>query len=153
MKKLYKYFKPELMIAILGILFVGGSAFIELYQIQLMAEIIDVGIAQADFSIILNVGMKMVGLALLGLLFGMIGLYFPSQASNNFALRLREDVFTKIQTYSIKNMSEFQTSSLVTRLTNDINFLQRAVMMSLRMLVRAPVFFSKYSCINLHDKP
>lgn len=124
----------------MGILFVGGSAFIELYQIQLMAEIIDVGIAQADFSIIVNVGLKMVGLALLGLFFGMIGLVFPSQASNNFALRLREDVFAKIQTYSIKNMSEFQTSSLVTRLTNDINFLQRAVMMSLRMLVRAPVF-------------
>lgn len=140
MKKLFKYFRPELMIATLGIIFVGGSAFIELYQIQLMAEIIDVGIANADFSIIFNVGVKMTGLALLGLVFGMIGLVFPSQASNNFALRLREDVFAKIQTYSIKNMSEFQTSSLVTRLTNDINFLQRAVMMSLRLLVRAPVF-------------
>ncbi|NLC66921.1 MAG: ABC transporter ATP-binding protein [Clostridium sp.] len=140
MKKLFKYFKPELTIAILGIIFVGVSAFIELYQIQLMAEIIDVGIANANFTIILNVGLKMMGLALLGLLFGMIGLIFPSQASNNFALRLREEVFAKIQTYSIKNMSEFKSSSLVTRLTNDINFLQRAVMMSLRMLVRAPVF-------------
>lgn len=140
MKKLFKYFKPELTIAILGIIFVGVSAFIELYQIQLMAEIIDVGIANANFTIILNVGLKMMGLALLGLLFGIIGLIFPSQASNNFALRLREEVFAKIQTYSIKNMSEFKSSSLVTRLTNDINFLQRAVMMSLRMLVRAPVF-------------
>ena len=140
MKKLYKYFKPELLIAFIGVLFVGGSAFIELYQIQLMAEIIDVGIANADFGIIVNVGLKMSGLALLGLVFGMIGLVFPSQASNNFALRLREDVFARIQTYSIKNMSEFQSSSLVTRLTNDINFLQRAVMMGLRMLVRAPVF-------------
>ena len=140
MKKLFKYFKPELTIAILGIIFVGVSAFIELYQIQLMAEIIDVGIANANFDIILNVGLKMMGLAILGLLFGMIGLVFPSQASNNFALRIREEVFAKIQTYSIKNMGEFKSSSLVTRLTNDINFLQRAVMMSLRMLVRAPVF-------------
>lgn len=140
MKKLFKYFRPELMIAFIGIVFVGGSAFIELFQIQLMAEIIDVGIATADFSVIVNVGLKMMGLAILGLVFGMVGLIFPSQASNNFALRLREDVFAKIQTYSIKNMGEFQTSSLVTRLTNDINFLQRAVMMSLRMLVRAPVF-------------
>lgn len=140
MKKLFKYFKPELTIAILGIIFVGASAFIELYQIQLMADIIDVGIANANFTVILNVGLKMTGLALLGLLFGMVGLVFPSQASNNFALRLREDVFAKIQTYSLKNMSEFKTSSLVTRLTNDINFLQRAVLMSLRLLVRAPVF-------------
>lgn len=140
MKKLFKYFKPELFTAILGIIFVGGSAFIELYQIRLMAGIIDIGIANADFSIILNIGLKMIGLALLGLFFGIVGLIFPSQASNNFALRLREEVFTKIQTYSIKNMSEFKTSSLVTRLTNDVNFLQRTVMMSLRMLVRAPVF-------------
>ncbi len=140
MKNLFKYFKPELPIAILGIIFVGTVAFIELYQIQLMAEIIDVGIANADFSIILNVGVKMVGLALLGALIAMLGLVFPSQASNNFALNLRKDVFAKVQTYSLKDMSNFQTSSLVTRLTNDINFLQRALMMSMRLLVRAPVF-------------
>ncbi|WZU02811.1 ABC transporter ATP-binding protein [Erysipelothrix sp. D19-032] len=70
----------------------------------------------------------------------MLGLVFPSQVSNNFALRLREDLFKRIQTFSIKNMSTFQTSSLVTRLTNDVNFLQRTLMMCLRLLVRAPVF-------------
>lgn len=126
--------------AILGIIFVGSVAFIELYQIQLMAEIIDTGIAQQDFSIIMSVGLKMVGLALLGAVIAMLGLYFPSQVSNNFALSLREDVFKKIQTFSLKNMSNFQTASLVTRLTNDINFLQRTLMMALRLLVRAPVF-------------
>ena len=140
MRKLFKYFKPEVPLATVGIIFVALSAFIQLYQIQLMSEIIDVGIAMANFSVIVNVGLKMVGLAVLGLIFGIIGLIIPSQASNNFTLRLREVVFKKIQTYSLKNMSEFQTSSLVTRLTNDINFLQRALMMSLRMLVRAPVF-------------
>ena len=52
MRKLFKYFRPELFIATLGIIFVGGSAFIELYQIRLMAGIIDIGIANADFSIV-----------------------------------------------------------------------------------------------------
>ncbi|QIK70484.1 ABC transporter ATP-binding protein [Erysipelothrix sp. HDW6C] len=140
MKKFYKYFKPEIPAAILGIIFVGGVAFIELYQIQLMAEIIDVGIAQADFGIIVSVGLKMVGLAIAGAVIAMLGLVFPSQVSNNFALRLREAVFKRIQTFSIKNMSNFQTASLVTRLTNDVNFLQRTLMMCLRLLVRAPVF-------------
>ncbi|CAM4303934.1 ABC transporter ATP-binding protein [Erysipelothrix inopinata] len=140
MKLFYKHFKPEIPMAILGIIFVGSVAFIELYQIQLMAEIIDTGIAQQDFSIIMSVGLKMVGLALLGAVIAMLGLYFPSQVSNNFALSLREDVFKKIQTFSLKNMSNFQTASLVTRLTNDINFLQRTLMMALRLLVRAPVF-------------
>ncbi len=140
MKKLFKYFKPEVPIALLGVVFIAVSAFIDLYQIRLMAEIIDSGIAYSDFSVIINVGVKMIGLAIFGLVLSIFGLILPSQASNNFALRLRESVFSKIQTYSIKNMSSFQTSSLVTRLTNDVNFLQRAVMMSLRMLVRAPVF-------------
>ena len=140
MKTFFKYFKSEIPVALLGILFVGGVAFIELYQIQLMAQIIDVGIKQADFTIILSVGMKMIGLALLGAVLAMLGLVFPSEASNNFALKLRRDVFKKVQTFSIKEMNEFQTSSLVTRLTNDINFLQRTLMMMLRLLVRAPVF-------------
>ena len=140
MKMLLKYMKKESLIAALGIAFVGIVALMELYQIQLMAQIIDVGIAQSDFGIIVSVGTKMVLLAVVGAIVAMMGLYFPSEASNNFALRLREDVFAKIQTFSLKNMSSFQTSSLVTRLTNDINFLQRMVMMMLRMAVRAPVF-------------
>lgn len=140
MKTFFKYFKPEIPTALLGILFVGSVAFIELYQIQLMAQIIDVGIANQDFTVILNVGLKMVGLALLGAVIAMLGLIFPSQASNNFALNLRRDIFKRIQTFSLKNMSQFQTASLVTRLTNDINFLQRTIMMCLRLLVRAPVF-------------
>lgn len=140
MKLLFKYMKKETLIAVLGVAFVGVVALMELYQIKLMAQIIDNGIAQQDFAIIWSVGIKMVLLAVVGAAVAMMGLYFPSEASNNFALRLREDVFAKIQTFSIKNMSSFQTSSLVTRLTNDINFLQRMVMMMLRMAVRAPVF-------------
>lgn len=131
--------KKEMPIALIGIGFVGVVALIELYQIKLMAQIIDVGIAFKDFEVIKTVGLKMVGLALLGATIGMLGLYFPSQASNNFALNLRKDIFKKIQSFSLKNMTNFQTSSLVTRLTNDVNFLQRTMMMMLRMAVRAPV--------------
>ena len=140
MKILGKYLKKEAWLALLGIGFVAVVALMELNQIQLMAKIIDVGIAQQDFEIVKSVGLQMVILAILGAIVAMMGLYFPSQVSNNFALRLREDVFAKIQTFSLKNMSSFQTASLVTRLTNDINFLQRMVMMMLRMAVRAPVF-------------
>lgn len=139
MKILIKYLKKEVWVALMGIAFVGVVALVELYQIQLMAKIIDEGIQYADFAIVKTVGLQMVILAIVGAIIAMMGLYFPSEASNNFALRLRKDVFAKIQTFSLKNMSSFQTSSLVTRLTNDINFLQRMVMMMLRMAVRAPV--------------
>ena len=140
MKLMLKYMKKEAFIALLGVAFVAVVALMELYQIKLMAQIIDVGIAMRDFDIIKSVGLTMVLLAVFGTVVAMMGLYFPSQASNNFALRLRRDIFEKVQTFSIKNMSSFQTASLVTRLTNDINFLQRMVMMLLRMAVRAPVF-------------
>lgn len=140
MKVIFKYLKKEVWVALMGIAFVAVVALIELYQIQLMAKIIDQGIAFGDFEMVKTVGLQMVVLAILGAVIAMMGLYFPSQASNNFALALREDVFAKIQTFSLKNMSSFQTASLVTRLTNDINFLQRMVMMMLRMAVRAPVF-------------
>lgn len=139
MKIMYKYFKKEIWVALMGIAFVGVVALMELYQIQLMARIIDEGIQYADFNIVKSVGLQMVILAVVGAIVAMMGLYFPSEASNNFALRLREAVFAKIQTFSLKNMTSFQTASLVTRLTNDINFLQRMVMMMLRMAVRAPV--------------
>lgn len=140
MKVMFKYFKKEIWVALMGIAFVAVVALMELYQIQLMAKIIDVGIQQQNFEIVKSVGLQMVVLAVLGAVVAMMGLYFPSEASNNFALRLRADVFAKVQTFSLKNMSSFQTASLVTRLTNDINFLQRMVMMMLRMAVRAPVF-------------
>ena len=140
MKKYYKYFKPDIFSAILGILFVGSVAYIELYQIKLMAQIIDVGIANGDMNYIISIGLQMVGLAILGAIIAMLGLYFPSQVSNKFVLRLREDLYNRVQTFSIKNLSDFQTASLITRLTNDANFIQRTIMMSLRLLVRAPVF-------------
>lgn len=140
MKKFYKYFKADIPSALLGIFFVAAVAYIELYQIKLMAQIIDVGIANSDMGGIVNVGLKMVALAILGAIIAMLGLYFPSQVSNNFVLRLREDLYKRVQTFSIKNLSEFQTASLITRLTNDANFIQRTLMMCLRLLVRAPVF-------------
>ena len=65
MKLILKYLKPFAAIAFLGIVFVASDAFIQLYQIQLMGSIIDVGIANADMDLILKVGFQMVGFALL----------------------------------------------------------------------------------------
>ena len=140
MKHIFKYFKKEIPLAILGVVFVIMGALIDLYQIQLMAGIIDNGIATGNFSVVVSIGLKMIGLALLGLVVGMLGLIFPSQVSNRFAQNLRRDIFAKIQTFTHNNMNQFQTSSLVTRLTNDVNMLQRAMMMALRMMFRSPVF-------------
>lgn len=139
MRRLFKFFKPDIGLAIIGVLFVIIAAVLDLYQIQLMAQIIDVGINNLDFSAITSIGIKMIALALVGTLIAMIALVFPSQVSNNFAERLREAVYLKVQKFSLKNFNRFYTATLVTRLTNDVSFLQRTLMMCMRMLVRAPV--------------
>ncbi|NLW14711.1 MAG: ABC transporter ATP-binding protein [Erysipelothrix sp.] len=139
MKRIYKYLKVDLAVVLLGILFVAGSAMVELYQIRLMGTIIDVGIENSDMPLILNLGVKMLLLAVLGIIISVLGLIIPATVTTRFAHRLRTDLFEKIQNFSIKNVNKFQTASLVTRLTNDVDFIQRTVLMRLRMLVRAPV--------------
>ncbi len=139
MKRIFNYFKPDFWFALLGVSFVAGSALLELYQIRIMGGIIDVGIQNADMPLILNMGFKMIMLALLGVLISVLGLIIPATVTTRFAHRLRKDLFKKIQDFSVKNVNNFQTASLVTRLTNDVDFIQRTTLMSLRMLVRAPV--------------
>lgn len=139
MKQLFKYFKPDWVLALVGISMVVFAALLDLYQVQLMADIIDKGIATSNFDVIVNIGIQMIVLALIGTVISIFALIIPSQVSNNAMVRLREALFSKIQKFSMKSMNHFQTSSLVTRLTNDVNFLQRTLMMCLRMLVRAPI--------------
>ena len=139
MRRLYKYLRPDIWLALLGVTFVATSAWIELYQIRLMGNVIDVGIQNADMRLILNLGYKMIGLALLGIVISVLGLIIPATVTTRFAHRLRTDLYEKIQQFSVKNINKFQTASLITRLTNDVDFLQRTLLMTLRMFVRAPV--------------
>ena len=139
MKRILKYLKPDMWFAIVGVSFVAGSALLELYQIRIMGDIIDVGIQNADMKLILSMGYKMIGLAVVGVIISVLGLIIPATVTTRFAHRLRTDLYEKIQKFSIKNVNRFQTASLVTRLTNDVDFIQRTTLMSLRMLVRAPV--------------
>lgn len=85
-----------------------------------------------------KVGLAMFGLAVLGLCGGLATMRASSVVSQKFSYRLRKDVYEKISAFSFKNIDEFSTSSLTTRMTNDITMLQNTVMMCLRMLVRAP---------------
>ncbi|NLC64257.1 MAG: ABC transporter ATP-binding protein [Erysipelothrix sp.] len=139
MKRILKYFKPNLPLTLLGILLVGLSALVELYQIRVMGNIIDIGIANADMNLILKLGGLMILLAIVGVGVALLGLIIPATVTNRVAHRLRSDLYEKIQKFSVKNVNKFQTASLITRLTNDVDFIQRTALMTLRMFVRAPV--------------
>src|SRR5699024_10939480 len=105
----------------------------------LMARIIDVGIANGDMGYILSIGVVLVIMAMVSLFFGAMAGKMGAIASSGYAKNLRHDIFYKIQEFSFKNIDNFSTSSLVTRLTTDITNIQMAYMMTIRMLVRAPI--------------
>lgn len=108
-----------------------------------MALIIDngirIGVEQGNMSYVIKMGGLLILFALIALFCGFFGGRFGALASTGLAKELRRKLFYKIQDFSFSNVDKFQTSSLITRMTIDVNMVQNAFMMSLRMLVRAPI--------------
>jgi ATP-binding cassette subfamily B protein len=105
----------------------------------LLSRIIDDGIAGGrGIGYIIAMGISMVITALIMMAGGVGGAYFAIKAATGFANDLRKDLFRKIQTFSFANLDQFQTGSLVTRLTNDITQVQNMIQMLLRLALRAP---------------
>ena len=130
-----EYKKESILTPILVIF----EVLIEVLIPLLMARIIDVGIANGDMGYILSIGVVLVIMAMVSLFFGAMAGKMGAIASSGYAKNLRHDIFYKIQEFSFKNIDNFSTSSLVTRLTTDITNIQMAYMMTIRMLVRAPI--------------
>ncbi|MFS0636435.1 ABC transporter ATP-binding protein [Mesobacillus foraminis] len=112
---------------------------VELGQPLLMAKIIDEGIAQNDFQTVVHLGVIMLGISLLAFISGITNSFFAAYASQNFGFDIRKSLFTKVQAFSFANFNKFPASSLITRMTNDVNQLQMTLFMSLRIALRAPL--------------
>ncbi|ACI19218.1 ABC transporter ATP-binding protein [Dictyoglomus thermophilum] len=141
MKKLLKFLKPYTYAVVLAPLLMLVEVVCDLYQPTLLARIVDQGILKNNFQVIWNTGLIMIGIALIGMVGGIGCTVFASIASQNFGRDLRNELFKKVQKFSFHNIDKFKTSSLITRLTNDVVQLQTLVMMSLRIMVRAPLLF------------
>lgn len=139
MLKLVRFLKNYKVNVILGPIFKLTEAIFELIVPLVMAQIIDVGINEkADSSYIWQMGVILVILGVCGLGFALICQYMASVASQGFGTELRRELFSHINSLSHKEVDEFGTPSLITRLTSDINQLQVAVAMLVRLVVRAP---------------
>ena len=138
MLKLVKYLKKYRKNVILGPIFKLTEAVFELIVPLVMAKIIDIGIANKDSGYIWKMGGVLVLLGVCGLGFALICQYVASVASQGFGTELRRELYHHINTLSHKEVDEFGTPSLITRLTSDINQLQVAVAMLIRLVVRAP---------------
>lgn len=138
MKKYKKYVTPYLSAFILGPLMMLTEVFGEIMLPKLMSLIINNGVAQRDAGYIVKMGAIMVLITAFMAVGGILGAYYSSKASISFTSDLRGDIFSKVQQFSFKNIDEFSTGSLVTRLTNDIQQVQNVMMMGLRLMLRAP---------------
>ena len=118
-----------------------GEVAIEVLIPFYTADLINEVKAGAALDGIVRAGLILVLMALVSLGCGAAGGYFGSRASAGFARNVRHDVFTRVQDFSFENIDRFSTASLVTRMTTDVNNVQMAFMMCIRIAVRAPLMF------------
>lgn len=138
MKKLARYLKEFKINVIIGPICKLTEAIFELIVPLVMAQIIDVGIKNGDESYIWQHGIILIILAVCGLGFALVCQYMASVASQGVGTRLRSDLYAHINTLSYKELDRLGTAAMVTRITNDVNQVQTAVAMLIRLVVRAP---------------
>ncbi len=130
-----KYYKKEI---ILGPIFKLTEAIFELIVPLVVIQIIDVGIKNGDVGYVIQMGIIMVILGLVGLACSLTCQYYASRASQGFGTKVRNALFRHINTLSHSEIDKFGTPSLITRLNNDVNQVQVGVAMIIRLLTRSP---------------
>lgn len=138
MLKLLRFLKEYKIQVIFGPVFKLIEAIFELIVPLVMARIIDVGIKNGDTSYVLRMGGVMILLGVVGLASSLTCQRFAAIASQGFGTAVRKEVFSHINTFSHSELDKFGTSSLIIRIINDVNQLQLAVAMLIRLVVRAP---------------
>ena len=127
---------------------VALEVMFELVIPLVMADIIDVGVANGDRSYIIIKGIEMCVLALLALGLGAMYAKFAAMCGQGLGAELRKAEYAKVQSFSFSNTDHFSTSSLVTRLTGDVTVIQNAVTTGIRPIVRAPVMMITALCLS-----
>lgn len=137
-KKLFSYIGEYKKNSILAPIIVAIEVIIEIFIPYLMASIIDNGLNRGDMSHIFKMGILTFILAIVSLGAGVAAGRFAANASAGFAKNIRKTLFYKIQEFSFTNIDRFSTAGLITRFTTDVNNIQNAYQMIIRILVRAP---------------
>lgn len=138
MRKLLIYLKDYKKESVLAPLFKMLEAIFELFVPLVMSAVIDVGIKNSDKPYIIRMCLVLVALGLIGLACSITAQYFAAKAACGFATKLRHSLFDHIQSFSFSEMDAIGTSTLITRMTSDINQVQNGVNMTLRLFLRSP---------------
>ena len=139
LRKLFSYMKQYTIYAYLAMFCVMVECVFELVIPLIMADMVDVGVANGDRAYIFQKGGLMVFCALLALFLGMGSAKFSAMCGQGLGANLREAEYRKLQSFSFSNIDHFRISSLVTRLTSDVTVIQNSVSTGIRPVCRAPV--------------
>ena len=137
LRKMVCYVKPYYKYAFLALFLKLIEISLELMQPLLVQRIVDEGIAQAKMAMVVEIGILMVGLAIVGVLFGIGNVWFGVWVAARFEADIRNDLFRKIQSFSYRNFDELQTGHLITCTTNDVRQTGAACRDVLRSLFHA----------------
>lgn len=138
MKKLLVYLKNYKKESVLAPLFKMLEATFELIVPLVVASIIDNGIKNGDLNLVIRKASTLVLLAVVGMIAAITAQYFAAKAATGFATEVRHSLFEKIQSFSFTELDNIGTSTLITRMTNDVNQAQSGVNMVLRLFLRSP---------------
>ena len=140
--RIFRYLKRYWFFALLAPLFMVGEVLMDLLQPKLMAQIVDVGLANEDLAFIISTGIKMLSFILIGGIFGILSGVFTNLAAFKYSNAMRKDIFSHIVNLSFEQTDNFTTGSLVTRITNDVTQVTNIVSMSMRMMIRTLMQFA-----------
>ena len=138
MKKLFKYFKSYIKETILAPLFKLLEALLELFIPLVVASIIDNGIGLSDKTYVIKMIIVMISCGIVGLILSVLGQYFAAKTAVGFSTKLKLDLFKKIQELSFSDIDNLGTSSIITRMTSDVNQVQTGINLTLRLFLRSP---------------
>lgn len=138
MKKLLRYLKAYRKESIIAPLFKMLEASFELFVPLVIAKVVDIGIPNKDFGYIARMGILLILLGIIGLTCSLTAQYFSAKAAVGFGTALRSDLFAHINSLSYEEIDKTGTSTLITRMTNDINQIQSGVNLVLRLFLRSP---------------
>ena len=138
MNRLLHYVKPHPFITVMAPLFKMLEATFELFVPLVVAQMIDVGIARQDAPYLWKMGALLILLGVVGFGFSLTAQYFAAKSAVSMGMAMRSDLFRHIQTFSYREIDQIGTSTLINRMTNDVNQVQNGFNMFLRLFLRSP---------------
>lgn len=135
-KKCVRQYKKS---SILSPIFVAVECIFDILIPFVMTLLLDEGVKKGDTTAVISYGILLIAMSLVALFFGALSGIACAKASNGFATNIRRDMFEKVQKYSFEDIDKFSAASLITRMTTDVNMVQNAYMMVIRIAIRSPL--------------